>query len=113
MINVIICRKNDNIESFEISGHANSGPYGYDLVCAGVSAVSFGAVNAALRLSETELEITQGGEGGYLSVSIPSEATAEQKEKIYQTFEVMFISLQTIEREYNQFIQIEEVSSSC
>lgn len=113
MIKVMICRHDGNIESFEISGHANSGPYGYDLVCAGVSAVSFGAVNAALQLSECELDITQGGEGGYLSVAIPDEATAEQRQTIYDAFEVMFISLQTIEREYNQFIEIEEVSSSC
>ncbi|HZW67858.1 MAG TPA: ribosomal-processing cysteine protease Prp, partial [Pseudogracilibacillus sp.] len=88
MITVTICRKNDKIQSFEISGHANSGPYGYDLVCAAVSAVSFGAVNAALQLSECELDIEQGGEGGYLAVSIPQEATAKQVEKIYQAFEV-------------------------
>lgn len=113
MIKVTISRKDEKIQSFEISGHANSGPYGYDLVCAAVSAVSFGAVNAAFQLSECELDLEQGGEGGYLAVSIPSKASAKQKEKIYQAFEVMFISLQTIEREYNQFIQIEEVSSSC
>ncbi|HLS22296.1 MAG TPA: ribosomal-processing cysteine protease Prp [Pseudogracilibacillus sp.] len=113
MINVTICRKNSHIQSFEISGHANSGPYGYDLVCAAVSAVSFGAVNAALTLSGSELDITQGGEGGYLAVAIPEKATDEQRKKIYDAFEVMFISLQTIERDYSQFIKIEEVSSSC
>lgn len=113
MINIKICRQSKQIESFEISGHANSGPYGYDLVCAAVSAVSFGAVNAALSLSDTELIIDQSDEGGYLAVSIPSNATTEQRAIISNAFEVMFISLQTIEREYNQFIKIEEVSSSC
>lgn len=113
MIKVIMHRKESEIISFEISGHANSGPYGYDLVCAGVSAVSFGAVNAALQLSEAELEIEQGGEGGYLSVTIPPNLTLVQKEKVTNAFEVMLISLQTIEREYSQFIEIEEVSSSC
>src|SRR5690625_1864417 len=113
MINVTINRNNNIIESFEISGHANSGPYGYDLVCAGVSAVSFGAVNAAMKLSDCDLTISQGGDGGYLSVQIPNHATSEQIEKIQLTFEVMLISLETIEREYSQFIQIEEVSSTC
>lgn len=113
MIHVKINRKNDKIESFEISGHANSGPYGYDLVCAGVSAVSFGAVNAAMKLAECELEIEQGGEGGYLAVKIPNDISSVQREKIYQAFEVMLISLETIERDYNQFIRIKEVSSTC
>jgi len=113
MIRVTIKRKNNIIHSFTISGHANSGPYGYDLVCAGVSAVSFGAVNAALQLSKCELDITEGDEGGYLSVTIPAHATKEQRATIHHTFEVMVISLQTIERDYSKFIQIEEVSSSC
>ncbi len=113
MIKVKIYRKAHRIDSFEISGHANSGPYGYDLVCAAVSAVSFGSVNAALELSGTELEITQGGEGGYLSVAIPDETPDEARKKIHDAFEVMFISLQTIERDYGQFIKIEEVSSTC
>jgi uncharacterized protein YsxB (DUF464 family) len=113
MIKVVIKRKDDMIYSVEISGHANSGPYGYDLVCAGVSAVSFGAINAALQLSGAELVIKQGGEGGYLFAQIPENATTEQIEKIHQAFEVMLISLQTIERDYSQFIKIEEVSSSC
>ena len=29
-----------------ISGHANSGPHGHDLVCAGVSSITTGALNA-------------------------------------------------------------------
>ena len=42
MVKVIVERNDQNeIMSYELSGHANSGPYGYDLVCAGVSAVSF------------------------------------------------------------------------
>src|SRR5690625_4406298 len=111
MINVTINRKEHKIISFEISGHANSGPYGYDLVCAGVSAVSFGAVNAALELSGCELHIDQEGEGGYLFVEIPTNVTAKQKKDIQFTFEVMYVSLKTIERDYHKFVKIKEVSS--
>lgn len=42
MIKITVYRDNNQIKTFELSGHAESGPYGYDLVCAGVSAVSFG-----------------------------------------------------------------------
>jgi len=106
MIEVTIYEKNNEIVAFEISGHANSGPYGYDLVCAAVSAVSFGAVNAVFELCHIDLEIDQAGEGGYLAVTIPKIYTSQEKQKAQLIFESMVVSLQTIEREYNQFIQI-------
>ncbi len=108
MIKISIDRKDGKISSFEISGHANSGPYGYDLVCAAVSAVSFGAVNAVLQLSELELHIDQA-ENGYLYVDVPNRhVDANQYFKAQLIFEAMIVSLQTIEREYEQFIRISE-----
>src|SRR5690625_1280009 len=106
MIEVIVFRKNNEIQAFKISGHAESGPYGYDLVCAGVSAVSFGAVNAAMELCNIELFITQADDGGYLNVEIPPSISVEKLMQVRLIFETMIISLQTIEREYRQFIQI-------
>ncbi|WP_047984033.1 ribosomal-processing cysteine protease Prp [Ornithinibacillus californiensis] len=107
MIKVIVYRENNQIKSFELSGHAESGPYGYDLVCAGVSAVSFGAVNAVLKLTDIDLEIEQGSEGGYLRVTIPNSVHAELVEKVQLLFEGMIVSLETIEREYKKFITIQ------
>jgi uncharacterized protein len=107
MIKVIVYRENNQIKSFELSGHAESGPYGYDLVCAGVSAVSFGAVNAVLKLTDIDLEIEQGSEGGYLRVTIPNSVHSEVVEKVQLLFEGMIVSLETIEREYKKFITIQ------
>ena len=106
MIQVTVAEKNNEISAFTISGHANSGPYGYDLVCAAVSAVSFGAVNAVFELAKINLEIDQAGEGGYLAVNLPLNCSSDQKEKAQLIFEAMLVSLKTIEREYSQFIQI-------
>ncbi|WP_163970124.1 ribosomal-processing cysteine protease Prp [Oceanobacillus halotolerans] len=108
MIHVTVKRSNRHIHSFELSGHAESGPYGYDLVCAGVSAVTFGAVNAVMELSNANLTIDQGEDGGYLHVTIPSTISEEQMEKVQLLFEGMLLSLKTIEREYSQFIKIHE-----
>jgi len=108
MIKISINRQDGHISSFEISGHANSGPYGYDLVCAAVSAISFGSVNAVLKLSKLELQIEQA-ENGYLHVDIPHEQiNIENFSKAQLIFEAMIISLQTIEREYEQFIRISD-----
>ncbi|ALX48200.1 ribosomal-processing cysteine protease Prp [Lentibacillus amyloliquefaciens] len=108
MINVSVNRKNNQIKQFELSGHAESGPYGYDLVCAGVSSVSFGAVNAVLTLSEVDLKIEQGDEGGFLRVTVPDNVPNEAMGKVQLLLEGMLVSLQTIEREYNEFINVKQ-----
>ncbi|ASN05109.1 ribosomal-processing cysteine protease Prp [Virgibacillus necropolis] len=107
MIQVTVYRKKNQIDAFKISGHADSGPYGYDLVCAGVSAVSFGAINGVMRLCDTNLDIQQAGEGGYLHVSLPNHLHKNEMEKMQVLFESMIISLETIEQEYSQFIKIQ------
>src|SRR5690625_5390348 len=107
MIVVKVFRENNKITAFELSGHAESGPYGYDLVCAGVSAVSFGVVNAIDALCKIDLVIEQENEGGYLHVSIPNDINQELSDKVQLLLEGMIISLQTIEREYSQFIKID------
>ena len=108
MIQVIINRHNDKIKSFRISGHAENGPYGYDLVCAGVSAVSFGAVNAVLSLCDISLEIDQADDGGYLQVTIPNDSADEEREKAELILDAMVVSLQTIERDYHKHILISD-----
>lgn len=107
MIQVTVYRKPNQIDAFSISGHADSGPYGYDLVCAGVSAVSFGTINAVMKLCDTDLEIEQANEGGYLHVSLPRHLHKNEMEKMQLLFESMIISLKTIEHEYDQFITIQ------
>ncbi|GAA0448440.1 MAG: ribosomal-processing cysteine protease Prp [Bacillota bacterium] len=107
MIRVTVFRTNERITAFELSGHADSGPYGYDLVCAGVSAVSIGTINAVMALCEVDLIIEQGQDGGYLHVTIPASISEEKMEQIQLLFEGMIISLTSIEQEYSDFIQIE------
>lgn len=46
MVLVHIGKTSGNIRKIEVSGHAMSGEYGQDLVCAGVSAILIGALNA-------------------------------------------------------------------
>ncbi|CAH0346359.1 ribosomal-processing cysteine protease Prp [Bacillus sp. CECT 9360] len=96
----------ERITSFTLSGHADFAENGSDIVCAGASAVSFGAVNAIFELVKVKPEIEQGGEGGYLRCVIPEDITGEAQEKIQLLLNGMLISLQTIERNYGQYIKI-------
>jgi|SRR5699024_4587702 len=109
MINVLIEREQSYIKSFTLSGHAESGPLGHDLVCAAVSGISFGAVNAVFKLCEIDLDIDQASdEGGYLRVIIPEGINKELLDKASLLFEGMVVSLRTVERDYGQFISISE-----
>src|SRR5699024_9973614 len=104
MISVVLFQKENKIHAFEWSGHANGGPHGYDLVCAGVSAVTVGAVNALIELRDVDPEIHQEDEGGYLYIELPKSFKNEADvQTIVQT---MVVSLETIERDYQSFIQI-------
>lgn len=105
MIKIKIYRKEDLITGFELSGHAESGPYGYDLVCAGVSAVSFGSVNAVNSLCDINLNITMA-KNGYLEVLLPENISSETEKKTQLILEAMIISLRTIENDYKEFITI-------
>jgi uncharacterized protein len=107
MINAKIYRSNEGlITSFILSGHAEFDEHGKDIVCAGASAVTFGAVNAVLTLTNIEPQIDQGGDGGYLRVKLPINLDKSTSEKVQLLLEGMLVSLQTIERDYGQYISV-------
>ncbi|MDF0726776.1 ribosomal-processing cysteine protease Prp [Cytobacillus sp. S13-E01] len=107
MIKVTIERlSNRLIESFTVSGHANFAEHGSDIVCAGVSAVSIGTINAIIALTNITPHIEQGGKGGFLRFVVPKELSEETDEKVQLLLEGMLISLQTIENDYGQYINI-------
>lgn len=106
MVIVKIRKRNNQIERINISGHAGSGPAGYDLVCAGVSAISFGAINAIYKLVKIVPEVEQRDDGGYLDISFPENIGETEREKVQLLLEAMIVSLQTIEDEYGEYIRI-------
>lgn len=95
------------IEDFTMSGHADSGPYGYDVVCAGASAVAFGSVNAIAELAGIHLEVDMREDGGYFSCRVPEISDDAAAEKVQWLLEGMIVSMKSIEANYRQFIRIE------
>jgi uncharacterized protein YsxB (DUF464 family) len=81
----------------KVTGHANSAPYGEDLVCAAVSAVVTGAINA-LDLQAVKIKNTEG-----LSDLQILDPKHESNQSVYR---VMHIQLQTIANDYPKFIRI-------
>jgi uncharacterized protein YsxB (DUF464 family) len=105
MIGITITLSDSNhIQSFEISGHAFFAERGKDIVCAGASAVSVGAINSVYALTGVTPEIEQGD--GFLRCVIPEDLPKVTFEKIQLLLEGMVVSLQTIEEEYGSHIKI-------
>ena len=107
MIKVTINRNETGlIQSFTMSGHALFAEHGKDIVCAGASAVSFGAVNAIHDLTGITPEIEQGEEGYLELYDFQIIFRSHVQENIQLILEGMIISLQTIEQEYGEYIKI-------
>jgi len=105
MIEITITRTDSNkIQALEISGHAFFAQRGKDIVCAGVSAVSIGAINAVHALTGVIPIIKQ--EDGFLRCVIPENLSGDIYEKVQLLLEGMVISLQTIEEEYGKNLKI-------
>ena len=100
MIKVDIAYKGKGIESILIKGHANCGDYGKDLVCAGVSAVSVGALNALEEVDSYEIEV----EEGRIKATF-GKARSDHDEIVLET---MILQLKTIQVSYPEAIDIKE-----
>lgn len=106
MIQVTINRtKSGRIRSFVLSGHAFFAKRGKDIVCAGVSAVSFGTVNSIIALTGVKPAIKQDKEA-FLRCDIPEQLDKETQEKVQLLLGGMVVSLQTIEKDYGKHIKI-------
>ena len=101
MIKVIIKKQKSNILGIKVTGHANSADYGKDLICAGVSTVSFGILNTLDKkgylVSSIDYEMDEG------KINIKVIDWNKEIQLILETFE---ISLMTIEESYPDYIQI-------
>ncbi|MFC4356025.1 ribosomal-processing cysteine protease Prp [Chryseomicrobium palamuruense] len=107
MIRVVFNRNEaGSIQSFSMSGHAEFDVRGKDLVCAGASAVAFGAVNSLFENAKIEPIIDQGKDGGYLAIEIPPVEDEMTKFRIEVILETLRTSLETIEKDYGQYIKI-------
>lgn len=106
MIRITINRtKSGTIQSFEISGHAFFANRGTDIVCAGVSSVSVGTINAIHELTGVTPDI-EHREDGFLRCVIPENLPESINEKVQILLEGMAVSLRTIEEEYGKHIKI-------
>jgi len=106
MIGITISRtESGKIQSFEISGHALFADRGKDIVCAGVSAVSVGAINAVHELTGVTPDLEHRADG-LLRCVLPEDLLPDTQEKVQLLLEGMIVSLRSIEETYGEHIKI-------
>ncbi len=98
MIKVFVSETAKTITCIEVKGHANSDEEGKDLVCAAVSAVVTGCINALKDTKDFNVE----AKTGYVKV----EAKAQPSEHDAVVLETMVKSLETICEVNSDFIKI-------
>jgi len=93
------------ISSFTVQGHADYAEYGKDIVCAGVSAVTVGTLNAIEALLGVELDAQV--EEGYLQASVPP-LEGNKLEQTQLLLESMLVMLKSIEKSYGKHISVKD-----
>lgn len=101
MICITIAQKSNKIDCLEIKGHANSAEYGKDLVCAGVSAISVGGLNALATLNDKNIELKMSD--GYILIR-----NASHNDKAQIILNTIIIQLQTVKEVQKDYIKIIE-----
>ena len=103
MTKVSIVYKGKGLASLSVSGHAGTNVAGKDLVCAAVSAICFGALNAIEDIdNDFDYEVDQEEANIRLA---PKGAISDHDETVLET---LIIQLKTIEASYPEAIKIQE-----
>ena len=100
MIKITATRNNGKIVNLTVKGHANSAPYGKDLVCAAVSSILVGGCNAlkepncfAIKLDEGDASVTE---------------ISHANEHDYEVLEVMLVQFKSVEETSKKFLKVIE-----
>lgn len=99
MIKIRISQSGKDIRKIDIHGHALSSDYGNDLVCAGVSSIVFGAMNAIDRIVPNVCSFQIKENNIQIYVDKPSDL-------IPVLLKMLIIELETMEESYPENIQI-------
>jgi len=104
MVNVIFNKKDRELVSVRMVGHAESVDEGYDMVCCAISTISQTILIGILEV--LKLKITYSLDDGFLNFSL-EKLPDEDVEKCQVLMETMLLGLKSIEIGYDEYIKIE------
>ena len=101
----VLYDKDKDYLGFSVKGHAGYADEGYDIICAAVSAVTQGMVNATELLTSANI-IYEAADSGLLKFKFDTKPGHDEK----LLFESMLLAIQDIEEQYgNEFLTVKYV----
>lgn len=102
MIKIKINKLNNKYSSINVSGHSNYDEVGKDIVCAGVSAITIGGLNALVNSNKKG--INSKVSDGYVNIDVLDL----DDNNLQLIMDVMVIQLKSIEESYKKYVKINE-----
>ncbi|UQS85310.1 ribosomal-processing cysteine protease Prp [Apilactobacillus apisilvae] len=110
-VNIYHNNLNDHITSFKLTGHADSGEYGKDIVCAAVSVLSISTVNGLDSVAHLESKVkSNNSDGGFMQVTIPeakNHDTDIAAQAILSSFEN---GISDVSKNYAKYIKLDIIN---
>ncbi len=98
MVRVTVLRERGTPVGFELTGHADQGVYGEDIVCAGISAIT---ETALLGVTDVlKLDAATARENGHLRCELSRDTAPEDLSKAAIVFDTMIAGLTSLQRAY-------------
>ncbi|MCH4123467.1 MAG: ribosomal-processing cysteine protease Prp [Levilactobacillus sp.] len=110
MIHATIHYGAKRINSFQITGHADSGEYGQDIVCAAVSVLAITTVNGLQRVAKIPVSVDNRDQaGGFLEVHLPPKLEASTELKGQTLLQSFADGLRDVATNYADFVEFAEI----
>lgn len=109
MIKAIFIRnQSGSLVSAKLTGHAGSGEYGFDIVCASVSTLAINFVNAleALTVCTPDLQLDDIA-GGYMEITVPQDSSGD----VQLLFEAFLLGMTNLAENSSEFVQIRVIEN--
>ena len=107
MTSIKIFYKNNNIVSFEISGHTGYSDYGKDILCASISSFSQMAVLGITKVLHIKAIVNIDDKKGYLKLTLPKDISEDDMQKSQVLLKTMEQSLNDLTFNYGKYINLE------
>lgn len=113
MIHVIVSSAKGNYFYFKVSGHANFGKHGQDIICAAVSALATTTVNAIATLTPVQPEVKT--RDGLLECLVPRENSIECQQTLNTIIGTFLVGIDGMTQQYPKHLKLtrEEVASDA
>jgi uncharacterized protein YsxB (DUF464 family) len=110
MIRIRVKKRQGLVEQIKVTGHANFAEHGMDIVCAAVSAVTIGLVNAMEQITGVTVHQSDDGEGK-VDCRIPEDLpTEEVRTQLGLLMQAMDLSLKGIADGYPEYVHYQHTN---